>query len=102
MRSPLVALILLALPVGVRAQSPPAETAPLMGPGVSRELASYRAARVGSVRYHLAMNVGRGDTAQGTVTVSFARRGEGDAILDFRGPRLGAIRVNGRVTSRAE
>ena len=102
MRSPLVGLILLTLPAGVRAQSAPTEIAPLMGPGVSRELASYRAARVDSVRYHLALSVGRGDTAQGTVIVTFARRGEGDAILDFRGPRLGTIRVNGRVTSRAE
>jgi aminopeptidase N len=68
-----------------------------MGPGVSRELADYRAARVADVRYDLRLDVTAPDTATGHVTVRFRRAGTGggDAILDFRGPRLANARANG-------
>ena len=69
--------------------------AELMGPGVSRELARYRSAHVRDVRYDLGLDVTGRDTAAGRVTVSFTRIAPGDVILDFRGPALGAMSVNG-------
>lgn len=67
----------------------------LMQRGISRTLARYRSARISDVRYDLALDVTGRDTARGRVTVTFARRGSGDVILDFRGPRVWDIRVNG-------
>src|SRR4051812_33282839 len=81
-----------ALPILLQA------AATMMGPGVSRELADYRAARVADVRYELRLDVTAADTATGHVTVRFRRTGPGgggDAILDFRGPRLANVRANG-------
>jgi len=83
------------------------QLATLTGPGVSRELAAYRAARVADVRYDLQLDVTASgaartqarvgaDTLTGHVTVRFRRAGTGDAILDFRGPRLANPRANGR------
>src|SRR4051812_14979038 len=60
----------------------------LMGPGVSRALADYRAARVADVRYDLRLDLTQRDTVHGTVVVRFRRTGPGDVILDFRGPTL--------------
>ncbi|HEX8850045.1 MAG TPA: M1 family aminopeptidase [Gemmatimonadaceae bacterium] len=76
-------------------------TAPdsLTGPGVSHRLAVYRAARIADVRYDLSLDVTGRDTARGHVTIRFARRGAGDAILDWRGLALATTRVNGRETS---
>ena len=67
----------------------------LAGPGVSAALAEYRASRVADVRYALDLDVTASDTARGRVVVRFTSRG-GDAILDFRGPRLERVVVNGR------
>src|SRR5215207_9628334 len=67
-----------------------------MTPGVSRELAEWRAARVRDVRYDLFVDVTARDTAHGRVIVTFERGGTDDVILDFRGPRLGSVRVNGQ------
>src|SRR5215218_3623017 len=67
-----------------------------MGPGVSRELAEWRAAQVRDVRYDLSLDVTALDTARGRVVVAFERTGTADVILDFRGPRLGAVRANGQ------
>src|SRR5687767_10873955 len=58
-----------------------AATDSLMGPGVSRSLAAYRAERIAEVRYELALDVSRGDLASGRVTVRFERRGTGDLVL---------------------
>ncbi|MBC7897491.1 MAG: ERAP1-like C-terminal domain-containing protein [Cytophagaceae bacterium] len=66
-----------------------------MAPGVPIALAQYRAARVGDVRYDLVMNVSDADTARGRVSLRFNRLRPGDAIIDFRGPILGRVRVNG-------
>ncbi|MBW7931997.1 MAG: aminopeptidase N [Gemmatimonadaceae bacterium] len=67
----------------------------LVGRGVSRELAIARAQTLSDVRYDLALDVTAHDSAPGTVTVSFRRRGIAPVILDFRGRRLGEVVVNG-------
>lgn len=72
----------------------------LMGAGISRDLAEYRATRISDVRYDLALDVTALDTARGTVTITFTRVGGGDAIVDFRGPRLGSIVLNRRQLDR--
>jgi aminopeptidase N len=72
--------------------------APPLTPGVSEALARWRALRVREVRYDLVLDLTRHarDTVAGRVTVRFVRAGGGDAVLDFRGPRLGGATVNGR------
>jgi hypothetical protein len=67
----------------------------LMGPGVSHELARYRAERVADVRYDLALDVTRRDTVIGHVRVSFTRKRDGDVILGFRGYWIADVNVNG-------
>ena len=69
--------------------------AAFLGHGVSRELALWRAATLGDVRYELALDVTAPDSAVGTVVVRFTRRGAADVILDYRGRRLTSISVNG-------
>ncbi len=86
-----------ALALLLAAVTAPADS--LTTKGVSRELAEYRASRVRDVRYELTLDVTRHDTATGRVTVRFHRTRDGDAILDFRGPRLDARTVNGRPTT---
>jgi aminopeptidase N len=73
----------------------PAPPDSLMGPGVSRELAAQRAADLGAVKYRLDLSVLSRDTARGTIRVAFTTKRPGDVILDFRGPRIGDVRVNG-------
>ena len=76
--------------------SPPARGAdPLMAPGVSRELARNRAALVSNVRYEMSLSLARRDTARGTVTIRFTAARSADIVLDFRGPWIGGLRVNG-------
>ncbi|HSU96145.1 MAG TPA: hypothetical protein VLI40_02895, partial [Gemmatimonadaceae bacterium] len=67
----------------------------LMGAGISRQLADYRASRISNVRYDLSLDVTAHDTARGHVTIAFVRSGTGDAIVDFRGPQLGTVILNG-------
>ncbi|HEY2065811.1 MAG TPA: M1 family aminopeptidase [Gemmatimonadaceae bacterium] len=90
----LPALALLVATVGVPTDS-------LTAKGVSRQLADYRAARIHDVHYDLKLDVTGRDTAAGHVVIRFARTRDGDAILDFRGLRLGAPAVNGRPTTLA-
>src|SRR5690349_20881565 len=71
----------------------------LAGPGVSIELAQYRAATVTDVRYELNLDVTPLDSARGSLVVTWRRKGEGDAIFDFRGRRLGDVRINGELLS---
>jgi aminopeptidase N len=79
------------------AATPPQDPlAPRPGPGVSRALAQQRAATIASVRYDLVLDVTALDSAAGTVTTRFRLTGRDDAVLDFRGRRLGAIRANGQ------
>ena len=67
----------------------------LLGPGISLALARHRAAAIREVRYELALDVTSLDSATGHVTIRFDRSGTSDAILDFRGRRLGAASANG-------
>ena len=69
----------------------------LAGPGVSLELARYRASTASDVRYELNLDVTPLDSARGSLVVTWRRKGDGDAIFDFRGRRLGDIRVNGEL-----
>jgi aminopeptidase N len=71
------------------------DTSGLMAPGVSRALATHRAAQIHDVRYALALDVTRLDTASGTVRLSFVLARAADVIVDFRGPTLADVRVNG-------
>jgi aminopeptidase N len=73
----------------------PAQTAALTGPGVSLELAQHRARTIHDVRYELSLDVTPLDSAKGVVTIRWRRSGDGDAIVDFRGRRLGSITLNG-------
>jgi aminopeptidase N len=71
----------------------------LTTPGISRQLAEYRAERIANVRYDLTLDVTRRDTAVGRVVIRFTRMQPGDAIVDFRGYSMSAPVVNGRATS---
>ena len=88
-------MLALALAVTLGADS-------LMAPGVSLELARYRAAQLRDVRYDLTLDVTRRDTASGTVRIGFTRTGGGDVILDFRGHGVSNIVVNGNGGAQAE
>jgi aminopeptidase N len=88
--------LLLALPAAVAIATPRPATDSLTGPGVSQALARWRAARVRDVHYDLALDVTSRDSARGRVTVRWTRTGDGDAILDWRGPSLRAATANGR------
>ena len=68
---------------------------PMMGPGVSKELAAARARDLGSIRYQLSLSVVARDTARGAVTIRFNARRASDVVVDFRGPSLTNVRVNG-------
>ncbi len=63
--------------------------------GISHDLARWRAQTITDVRYDLSLDVTALDSAVGSVTVRFTRRGGEDVILDYRGRRLGSISVNG-------
>jgi len=67
----------------------------LLGTGVSRALATARAAQIRDVRYALSFDLTERDSSRGTVTARFRVVKRGDVILDFRGQRLGAVEVNG-------
>ena len=55
----------------------------MMGPGVSRELATERAANVSGVRYHMDLSVVSRDTARGTIAISFTAKRARDVIARF-------------------
>ncbi|HEX6041396.1 M1 family aminopeptidase [Longimicrobium sp.] len=88
----------------VSAQAPRVPAADeLMQPGVSLELARHRAATLRDVRYLLALDVTEADTARGNVTATFHRAtGAGDLVMDFRGPSLSFVTVNGAAVEDAE
>ncbi|MGQ0648319.1 MAG: aminopeptidase N [Gemmatimonadaceae bacterium] len=95
---------LLAQLLGVLVAATPAQgqADSLMAPGIPLALARYRAERISDVRYDLVLNVSDADTAHGRVTIRFVRSRSGDAIVDFRGPALGRVRVNGRPAHELE
>ncbi|NUQ19622.1 MAG: aminopeptidase [Gemmatimonadaceae bacterium] len=92
-------MLAFALPLAAALLQAASPADSLTGPGVSRQLAVYRAARVADVRYDLSLDVTAHDTARGHVTIHFVRRGGGDAILDWRGLALAATKVNGEVVT---
>jgi len=71
------------------------DTSGLMAPGVSRALATRRVNEIHDVRYALALDVSRLDTARGAVRLTFLLASPVDVIVDFRGPTLTDVRVNG-------
>jgi len=73
-----------------------------MGPGISRELAAHRAAQIRDVSYALMLGVGARDTAHGHATIRFALQRPSDVIVDFRGPSLRRITVNGAPATTVE
>jgi aminopeptidase N len=79
------------------AGSPPAD--PLMAPGVSRELATVRSKQLGAIRYALTLSVVGRDTARGSVAIRFHAQSRGDVIVDFRGPSLRNVTVNGAASA---
>ena len=80
--------LLLLLAVGSPAA---AQRDTLAGPGVSIALAHYRAATVSDVRYELNLDVTPLDSARGSLVVTWRRKGEGDAIFDFRAGDVPAL-----------
>ena len=90
--------LLLTVPALLQAQGdgPPTDSIDtFMGPGVARELAEHRAATLGDVRYALDLDLTARDDARGTVAITVDRTGNADLVLDFRGPAIDAVRVNG-------
>ncbi len=66
-------------------------------PGISLALARLRATQISDVRYDIALDVTAPDHAAGMVTIRFRRRaGTGDLVLDFRGPMLSTLTINGQ------
>src|SRR5205814_1948147 len=75
----------------------------LTAPGVSHELARYRAAHIRDVRYDLMLDLsGGGSVATGHVKIGFRRVNGGDVYVDFRGEDIGDVRVNGRRIAAVE
>jgi aminopeptidase N len=79
--------------------SPTRAPDPMMGPGVSRQLADERAANLSGIRYGLKLSVAASDLGRGSVTVRFVAKRATDVVLDFRGPRLANLVVNNRSVS---
>ncbi|HUH11598.1 MAG TPA: M1 family aminopeptidase [Longimicrobiales bacterium] len=97
-------LALLGCGGSVPAPPSPAPTAPAMDPppleqqlvpGVSVELARWRAATLSDVEYDLALELTDTARAAGEVLIAVTRSPRaGDLVLDFRGPALHAVSAN--------
>ncbi len=93
MRACATLLVLLA------ACMPPAvaQLAPRLEPGVSQELAQWRARQYRDLRYALALKLDeRKDTVAGQLDLRVALRRRSDLVLDWRGAPVRALRVNGK------
>ncbi len=90
-------LALLAGTAALASASAPID--PLLGPGVSRQLATSRAALLSDIRYDLQLALQARDTAHGAVTIHFTARRAADVIVDFRGPSLTDVHVNGAIAA---
>lgn len=67
------------------------------GPGVSRELARARAARLSALRYQLRFNLQpHAETTTGTELLTFHDSGTGDLALDFRDGTVASAKLNGK------
>jgi aminopeptidase N len=91
---PLTSLVSLLLMGMVSSFSRPAPD-PLVGPGVSRELAAQRSELLGGIRYQLTLALDAPDTARGEIIARFTAKRSADVIVDFRGPSLSNVVVNG-------
>src|SRR5438477_7540370 len=89
---PRLAVVALAGALGLAA-APPAD--PLMAPGISRELADVRSKTLSAVRYAMKLSLAARDTARGSITIRFRAKAPGDIVVDFRGPSLSKVVVNG-------
>lgn len=98
----MISFLLAAVVAAAGAAQQADSTALFMQPGISRELAAHRAARIGGVEYDLALDVTRRDTATGRVVIRFERLQGGDVIVDFRGYALDGARANGRALGALE
>src|SRR5689334_18607813 len=72
---------------------------PIMGPGISRELATERSANIGGVRYEVHLSVASPEVARGSIAIRFSAKKASDVVVDFRGPRLANIVVNDRTAN---
>src|SRR6185503_10164789 len=72
---------------------------PIMGPGVSQQLAADRSSNISGIRYGLQLAVGPTDLARGSIRVRFTTKRASAVVLDFRGPRLANIAVNNRTVT---
>jgi aminopeptidase N len=66
-----------------------------MDPGVSHQLASARSKQISAIRYAMNLAVTGRDTARGSIVIRFRAKDEADVILDFRGPEIANLVVNG-------
>lgn len=67
----------------------------LMAPGISRELAAARSKQLSAIRYVMKLSVAARDTASGSITIRFRTTTQADVVVDFRGPNLSNVTVNG-------
>ncbi len=86
---------------GERGETPttdPASAPAALAEGISRELASRRRARISALRYRLRLRLSPASpTFSGRVTIRFAlKRADQALILDFRGPSVESLHVNGQ------
>ncbi|XYI00992.1 aminopeptidase N [Sorangium sp. So ce1128] len=69
------------------------------GPGrdvLTQQEAEERAARIGSARYELSLDLSRGGSGyRGEAIAYFDVRGRGDTFIDFRGRRIERLEING-------
>lgn len=76
-----------------------AASVPYTASGIPLALARRRATQIARVRYDLSLDLTGDDAATGTASIGFDRAaGTGDLVLDFRGPLLADLLVNGRPT----
>src|SRR4051812_12131123 len=88
-------LLMFGALAGALAFTAGAPSDPMLGPGVSRELAAARSALLSGVRYELRLSLQSRDTARGSISIRFAAKRSADVIVDFRGPALSNVAVNG-------
>lgn len=87
----------LAWPAVAAAATPANSADPRVGPGISSALARERVTQIHDIRYALTLDLTATDRAAGSVITRFDRRADsGDLVLDFRGPLLADLVVNGQ------
>ncbi len=90
-RAALLALLAACMPPAA------AQPAPRLEPGVSQELAQWRARQYRNLRYALELRLDeRKDTVAGQLELRLALRQRTDVVLDWRGAPVHGLRVNGK------